>query len=498
LASTEAGTQPSESSRASQSSLVQLWLRAGKLFDRLCGGEWCQGRAAILFAGLFLLVRAPWLGTGYGAETDSFRVALSGLHLWKSGEYLPSRLPGYPVHDLLMSPLVRVGGSVATMTATAIAALVGVFIFSRITRELDLPSRGLLVAGFAFTPFLIVKSVETKDYLWALAFGLAAYLAAIRRCPALAGALLGVAIGCRITSSLLLLPLLLLFADRRAWKGAILFTVVAALTAFVVFLPVTAAYGPGFFTYADSRLSPDIIIRSIGQYSIGALGALAVLAALCLSWRRVVELPRLALRDVHVRIWLAAVALYVIAFLRLPIDIAYLIPIYPFGFLLLGRLLGRRSLAIVVAAILCSGLIDLDLSALHNFNPATVAATVRPCRSCAELLHDRHTRRLYTAYSEELARVEVPAHSVVLTGGVFPDFAVINWDRFEYKVIDRYRPSISMLSDDGSMWDNEHDVIYLASPDRPEVLAGLQNEGYRVYISEPEGPDWRASVRPAP
>jgi len=67
---------------------------------------------------IFLVVRLPWLWTGYGAETDAYRVALSGLHLWRDGEYLPSRLPGYPVHELLMAPLVALGGSVATNAAT--------------------------------------------------------------------------------------------------------------------------------------------------------------------------------------------------------------------------------------------------------------------------------------------------------------------------------------------------------------------------------------------
>jgi hypothetical protein len=498
LASTDAAPNPTDVRRRFRSTVARLPADAGTVLDRLLSVDFCERRMAILLAGLFLLARVPWLWTGYGAETDSYRVALSGLHLWKSGEYLPSRLPGYPVHDLLMSPLVRFGGSFATLSATALASLAGVFLFARIARELDQAHRGLLVIGFAFTPFLIVKSVETKDYLWALSFLLAAYLAAIRRRPVLAGVMLGIAIGCRITSSLFLLPLLLLFIDRRAWKETGLFAIAAALTAFLAFLPVTFAYRAGFFTYADSRLSPDIVLRSIGQYSIGALGAVAVLVAVACSWRDVRRLPQMALRDVHVRIWLAAAALYILAFTRLPIDIAYLIPIYPFGFLLLGRVLSRRSLALVIVAILASGLVDLDLSALHNFSPTTVARTVRPCRSCAELPHDRHTRRLYTSYATELAHVEVPRHSIVLTGGVFPDFAVINWDRLRYAVIDRYRPSISMLSDDGSMWDDKRDVIYLASPDRPEVLAALKSQGYAVYVSEPVGPNWRASVRLAP
>jgi hypothetical protein len=460
--------------------------------------DFAAGRALWLLSGIFLLVRLPWLWTGYGAETDAYRVALSGLHLWQSGEYLPSRLPGYPVHELLMAPLVRVGGSIATDAATALIALVGVLILARIACELDEPSPGLVVLGMAFTPFLIINSVETKDYLWALTGMLAAYLALVHDRPVPAGLLLGLAIGCRITSGLFALPLLLLLVDRRSWRASGGFVISASVTAFIVFLPVTLQYGTHFFAYADSRISPDIVIRSIGQYSIGAFGAIATAVALALSWRNVRRLGPIALRDVHVRIWLVAIGLYLLAFLRLPIDIAYLIPVYPFGFLILGRVLQRALFAGVLVAIVASGLLDLDLSQMHNFNMVTFARTARPCRSCAELFHDWHVRALYRHYAGGLAQAPVPPHSVVLTGAVFPDFAVINWDRYEYGIVDRDRRSISMLSDDGMMRDSRQDVIYLASPDRAPVVEGLRAQGYRIFKADPVGTSWDAGIAALP
>lgn len=474
--------------------------------DRLAVTDFARPRAAIMLAFVFAIVRLPWLWTGYGAETDAYRVALSALHFWRDGEYLPSRLPGYPVHELLMAPLVWMGGSVATDAATVLAAFAGVLLFARLARELGEPSPGLAVLGLSFTPFLLVNSVETKDYLWALAFLLGCYLAAVRGRPSLAGVLLGLAAGCRITSTLFALPLLLFFIgprlhdcrdlEQRGWRPGLKFLAATALTTFLVFLPVTVQYGSGFFAYADSRISPDIVIRSIGQYSLGAIGALAVLGALLCSWRRLLDLPRLATQDVHVRIWLAAIALWVLAFLRLPIDIAYLIPVYPLGFLLLGRLLRPTLFAAALVAIFVSGLIDLDLSGLHNADLVAFARTARPCRSCAELFHDWHVRGLYRTYATALATASVPEHSVVLTGAVFPDFAVINWNRFQYGIVDRDRSSISMLSDDGMMRDDNDDVIYLASPDRPEIVDGFRKQGYGIFRSTPAGPAWQPELIP--
>jgi len=497
LASTEALPEPA-GDPAAVAPAPGLWRHLQTVVARLAGADFSRGRAAWALALFFLLVRFPWLWTGYGAETDAYRVALSGLHLWRSGEYLPSRLPGYPVHELLMAPLVRLGGPVATDAATALIALAGVLLLARIARESGERSPGLVVIGMAFTPFLIVNSVETKDYLWALAGMLASYLALVRNRPLLAGVLLGLATGCRITSALFGLPLLLLLVGRRPWKETVMFALSGAVTAFVAFLPVTLQYGTRFFAYANSRISPDIIIRSIGQYSIGALGAMATIAALVASWRSVRGLVTLALHDVHVRLWLLAIGVYLLAFLRLPIDIAYLIPVYPFGFLLLGRLLRRGLLAAVLAAIVVSGFVDLDLSAMHNLNLMTFARTARPCRSCAELFHDWHVRQLYRNYAGSLALRAVPPHSVVLTGAVFPVFAVLNWDRFEYGIVDRDRDSISMLSDDGMMHDGKDDVIYLASPDHPSVLDALRAQSYQVFKADPAGEGWDARLTLVP
>jgi len=471
---------------------------AQNLLVRIAAADFAGGKAVWILTLIFLLVRLPWLWTGYGAETDAYRVALSGLHLWRSGEYLPSRLPGYPVHELLMAPLVKLGGPVATDAATALIALAGVLLLARLAREAAEPSPGLVVIGMAFTPFLIVNSVETKDYMWALAGMLGSYLALVRNRPLLAGVLLGLAAGCRITSALFGLPLLLLLVGRRPWRETAAFGLSGAITAFAVFLPVTLQYGTHFFAYADSRISPDIVIRSIGQYSLGALGAIATILALAGSWKSVRGLCGLALHDVHVRVWLLAIGVYLLAFLRLPIDIAYLVPVYPFGFLLLGRLLRRGLLAAVLVAIVVSGFIDLDLSALHNLNLMTFARTARPCRSCAELFHDWHVRELYRNYAGSVALRAVPPHSVVLTGAIFPDFAVINWNRFEYGIVDRDRDSISMLSDDGMMRDSKDDVIYLASPDHPSVIDALRGQGYQVFKADPAGAGWDARLTPVP
>jgi hypothetical protein len=160
----------------------------------------------LLFAGAFFAVRLPFLVAGYGADTDAYRVALAARYLWSSGEYLPSRLPGYPLHELPVALLVW-GGPLLTNLATALVAFAGVLIFDRIVVALGVPGRGWLLVAMGFTPWLLVTSTATLDHHWALTAMLAAYLATIRERFVLAGLLLGVAAGCRITAAAFLLPL---------------------------------------------------------------------------------------------------------------------------------------------------------------------------------------------------------------------------------------------------------------------------------------------------
>ncbi|MBL0103402.1 MAG: hypothetical protein IPP51_06330 [Bacteroidetes bacterium] len=58
------------------------------------------------YLGFLLLVfvsRLPFLSAGFGLDGDSWSVSIAARLLHNTGEYVPSRLPGYPVHELLCS-----------------------------------------------------------------------------------------------------------------------------------------------------------------------------------------------------------------------------------------------------------------------------------------------------------------------------------------------------------------------------------------------------------
>src|SRR5688572_12444731 len=132
----------------------------------------------VALAAAVLASRVPFLSAGYGVDPDAWRVVLAARNLRETGVYLPSRLPGYPLHEGLVAlvvdhPLLANG-------ASALASAVLVAIVAILLR--DHGARRWVAAGVvvAAAPAAWVSSVTTMDYMLAAAAGMGALLAATR------------------------------------------------------------------------------------------------------------------------------------------------------------------------------------------------------------------------------------------------------------------------------------------------------------------------------
>ena len=326
-------------------------------FNQLCDLDFTRTLPFVILAVAFFALRLPWVNYGYGTDPDAWRVAMTARYLLDHGDYYPSRLPGNPLHELTMAIFVP-GGWIAANLATAAASLVGVWLFARIVRALNASNRGLLVIAFAFAPLLVINSIATMDYMWTLTFLLGTYYCAISRRPVLAGILLGIAIGFRLQSVLLALPITYLFW-RQNREDILPFWFATGGAAMVGYAPVLVVYGTKFLNYYDAKVGYQDVMRLLGKEALGVLGVLGVLAGAVLSIRRFARLPHDLMSNAHVGVWVLTIVLYFVTFSRLPHEIAYLIPVFPFGFLLLGRYFTRTALAITVAAILLAGWVDV-------------------------------------------------------------------------------------------------------------------------------------------
>lgn len=451
------------------------WVAATALFERALDLDFTRPLAFLALGLVYVASRIPWLDLGYGTDPDAWRVALTAHHLLDTGEYLPSRLPGYPLHEFVTLPLVK-GGWIWTNLSTVLVSLLGVYLFARLAAELRLPSRGALTIAFAFAPLLWINSVTTMDYMWALTAILGSYLLTIKGRPGWAGACLGLAAGFRMTSGAVALPLGLLLWRQGRTRELPRFIAVLLAVSLLAYSPVIAVYGLRFLNFYDASVPWQSFLSRLGKDALGVLGALAVLAGLALSWRNLRRLPDDLRSDPHVLVWTTLVVLYFVSFARLPHEIAYLTPVFPFGLFLMARYFRPALLPAVLAVILLAGFIDItspgDTVNLDTF------VNARP--GGGMLLSDLDTLRNQMDFADEVRDAQVPPHSVVLTGFIFPELAVLHRNDLSLGILDHDYGAISMLSDRGEAVDEGQDVRYVWLLEYDNFRT-LEEQGYRFY-----------------
>jgi hypothetical protein len=308
---------------------------------------------------LVALSRIPFLAGGYGSDMDAWSVASAARWIAEHGRYGASRFPGHPVQELTCALLWR-GGPWALNGATALLSVAAAVAFARLLGTLGV--RGAWVGGLAlaFTPAVYVHSTDSMDFVWSLPFLIASLEAALRGRAALAGALLGVATGCRITSAAMLPTVALLLAGRsgsaRAAARPLARLLVALLVAGALALsPMIARFGAAFLSFHDSPHGASAldIVKNATLEVWGLVGSLALagvaIGALASRRLRAPAPPR-----VEVAAWLAALALFGAGFLRLPFDAGYLLPGVPVALALAARLLARPAFATLCGALIVS------------------------------------------------------------------------------------------------------------------------------------------------
>ncbi|HET7544095.1 MAG TPA: hypothetical protein VFK05_29690 [Polyangiaceae bacterium] len=358
--------------------------------------------------------RLPFLGAAYGKDPDASRVFIVARELVETKVYMPSRLPGYPVQEFFTALLVR-GGPWAVNGMACFMGCVATAAFALWLRRLGLKSYWALALGFACVPVIYINSASNMDYVWALAFVMCAVLLATDGRPLASGICLGLAIGTRLSSGAMLLPLALLVAAKtptwrqrarallRLWPAAL---VVGALC----YIPVFAKFGINILPEPGGKVAVNVAMLR-GTIDVwGLLGCIALgwaaFAAILARGKTNNPLPR------RERIWVsaacsAAVLLYAIAYAKMPLESGYLVPLVPFAIALPALWLPNWS-SLVFAALLC---LSPFVGSLHK------GRLTRGAIFEDHAVREGQIRRV--ARILERAR-ELPPESIVLTGSDLP------------------------------------------------------------------------------
>jgi hypothetical protein len=317
-------------------------------------------RLWILFTAiLVLLTRLPFLFNGYGIEEDSWGLVVNARQMAASGSYIYSRLPGHPVQEILLA-LIPYGGAFLYNLNSALFSVMAFLFFIRILKHYGIRDYIAAAMALAMTPVFYISSTYTIDYCYAAALILAAYYYMLKEKAVWTGILLGLAIGCRLTSAAMFLPLVVLIPAMkgRPWKTFFLLCVSTAVTTAIVYTPVVWEYG---FAVIDTyKLPYPPIPKVLYKGSIGIWGVTGCIALLSAAAFAIINRNRSNSNlnetatpgKLHYSSWTLAILIHVILYIRLPEKSAFMIPALGFIILWVAVLVKTRR-AFLIFCILC-------------------------------------------------------------------------------------------------------------------------------------------------
>lgn len=398
----------------------------------------------LILVGLILATRIPFLFDGYGHEEDSYGLVVNAWAMHHKGYYMASRFPGHPFQEYVYSFIWNQPDWIWN-SLSLFFSVIAVIAFYKALRKTGMNLAFEASLMLAFTPMFFNAGTYSIDYTWSLAFVLLSFWALVNRNFWWCGIFLGMAVGCRITSGVFMIPWAMLlfqrmdFAQWRTWIIKIL--VPFSVIGFLWYVPAMMQYGTSFFAYSDQFPYPPIT-KVIYKTTIGVFGILGLLGLgivkfqWLMSKKKVAENPP-ALFSPQRLTWviLMIIVLHLISYLRLPQKAGYMLPIVPFAIMLIvmyGKMKTVRIATIVY--VLAPFLLGMNITDELR-GSGTSAASMRFTVSGQEIsidalrgpaLAEKEKRRNKNEYTNAVcdSMLQLPEDQTVICGWWFNEIFV--------------------------------------------------------------------------
>lgn len=329
--------------------------------------------AVVYLALVFLISRAPFIDLGFSAFTsptdqDVLAVVNSAYLLRYFHVYTVSRFPGYPFFEIINSLLIG-GGWLFTNLATVMFSFTSLILFGKILNVFGVKNKALLLLTFAFIPVVWINSTITMDYMWGLAFILLSCFLVFTGKYSSGGIAIGFAIATRFTSAFMVIPLLYWMLIKKVDAIKVKrFLITGILTSTTMFLPVLYKYNLGFlqgsgFLYTTPVRSFDSMLNSLFLSAMNLVTELTGLPAFILIIFAMLFLKKSVHVAQHEHImnfcWIV-VMLYGIIYFIFPYKVAYLIPVIPWGLIILNQKLHKSHLVAICILLILNNIISIN------------------------------------------------------------------------------------------------------------------------------------------
>lgn len=354
------------------------------------------------------LLYTPLAFLGYGYWIDIYSVLDTGTNFLKAGVWIPSRNPGYFVHEFFTMILNAVGGSVLTNLGTIAMALIAIYCFILICKKFDVPHYKIIVLAMSVNPTFWINAASTTDHIWALGFILSGFVLILRKNYFIGSLLFGLSIGSRLSSFVAVIGILAFFwftakEDRRK---IILATVVSGILSMLFYVPslINAHYTLGFLAPLVGGSEFWTPILRIGRFVYKNIYLWGLPASIMLVPMVIIIIKKW--RDLFSSKWFAISILsaimvvgYEALYLQYPLKIAYLLPMLPFILIILaiGLKDHPKLLVAFTVLILIHNFVNFNI-AKPNFPGRATSATFELAVEKGYLIEDVENRlKLYRA-----------------------------------------------------------------------------------------------------
>lgn len=294
---------------------------------------------------LALILYLPLLFLGYGSDYDSYNVLLTGRNFAESLDYVPSRVPGFPVYETLIFFIDSMGGFLLTNLASMGMALLVLFVFIRLCHQYHIPHYRLLTLILMVQPYFWVNATCTMDYFIAMGFIFLGILQILRGRFTTAGFAFALAVGSRMTVSLMAVVLILwLFFSMPQQRWRIVQTALIGMIFSLVFYLPSADFSQWRLSYFSPSVGGQeywTIYLRLGRFAYKNLYFWSPFVFVLLMWGglRLLGMEKRLWDPIHGGLPIVSLALILVMeafYLTLPTEPSYLLPTLPFWLILMG------------------------------------------------------------------------------------------------------------------------------------------------------------------
>ena len=373
----------------------------------------------LVVVALYVASRVWLLGAGYGVDDDAWLTASAADAIASEGRYVPSRLPGFPTVELSLAAAFRFFGP-GYVTGNAVAAavgLAGVLIFVVLAWRLGLPFRHRAALALALQPAFWISSVTTLDSIWSVTLTLAVLERLVAGSTVVAGVLLGIAAGARMTNVVLVVPVIAwLWMTKRRLMPIVSLVAAAGATTLALFAPLLWAHGLGFLKLS----SPVRLDYLSGLYWLFLrlfglpFAVIAAIAVLAYCRRGAARAPLSGARLPESVLLVGSMAALFLQWFSVPYDPFHLLAWVPLVLLLVLRWAPPPAAHALMAAWVVPAFLGIALLDVKAFRArhALQVDIVGP----GQILADHREREHLIETARLLSRTPIPAGSCVIVG----------------------------------------------------------------------------------